>query len=116
VRDSDITQGHARALLGLSDQDSRLVACRRIIVEKLSVRQTEALVTTGIPTAARTRVRRDQAHAQAPRAPHIIELEQQLHERFGTTVSIRSRNGDRGQIIIDYNSQEEFNRVSSLIR
>ncbi|MDR3620248.1 MAG: ParB/RepB/Spo0J family partition protein [Paludisphaera borealis] len=116
VRDSEITQGHARALLGLPDAETQIVACRRVIAERLSVRQTEALVATGVPTPSRTRIRKDPAHANAVRAPHITELEQQLHQRFGTAVLIRSRTPEKGQIIIDYNTQEEFDRVSSLIR
>jgi ParB family chromosome partitioning protein len=116
VRDSEISQGHARALLGLSDPEGQRAACRRIITENLSVRQTEALVATGIPTPARTRIRRDQAHSTEPKSPHLVELEQTLHHRFGTPVLIRARTPERGQIIIDYNSQEEFQRVSTLIR
>ena len=116
VRDTEISQGHARALLGLPDHESQRAACRRVIAENLSVRQTEALVATGIPTPSRPRIRRDAAHAPEPRAPHVVELEQHLHQRFGTAVLIRVRTPDRGQIIIDYSSQEEFERVTSLIR
>lgn len=116
VRDSEITQGHARALLGLPDPESQRAACRRITTENLSVRQTEALVATGIPTPARPRVRRDQAHDPEPKLPHLVELEQHLHQRFGTPVLIRARTPERGQIVIDYNSQEDFDRVTSLIR
>ena len=116
VRDSEITPGHARALLGLPDADSQRAVCRQIINESLSVRQTEALVATGIPTPARPRIRRDQAHSAEPKAPHLVELEQHLHQRFGTPVLIRTRTAEKGQIIIDYNSQEEFDRVTSLIR
>jgi ParB family chromosome partitioning protein len=116
VRDGEISSGHARALLGLPSADIQREACRRIVSEKLSVRQTEALVATGVPTPPRTRIRRDAAHSPEPRAPHLVELEQQLHLRFGTNVSIRSRTPERGQFIIEYNSQEEFDRVSALIR
>src|SRR5262249_1563916 len=116
VRDGEISQGHARALLGLADPDSQRDACRRIIRENLSVRQTEALVATGIPTPSRPRIRRDPAHSPEPKAPHLVELEQTLHQRFGTSVLIRARTPERGQIIIDYNSQEELDRVSALIR
>lgn len=116
VRDGELTQGHARALLGLPDADSQRAACHRVIRENLSVRQTEALVATGVPTPARTRIRRDSAHSAEPKAPHLLELEQHLHQRFGTAVLIRSRSPERGQIIIDYNSQEEFQRVTALIR
>jgi ParB family chromosome partitioning protein len=116
VRDGEITQGHARALLGLPDPDTQRAACGRIIAENLSVRQTEALVATGIPTPARTRFRRDPAHLTDSRPPHLVELEQHLHERLGTSVLIRVKTASRGQIVIDYNSQEEFDRLTSLIR
>jgi ParB family chromosome partitioning protein len=116
VRDSEITQGHARALLGLADSDSQRAACRRIITENLSVRQTEAFVATGVPTPARPRIRRDPAHAQEPKSPHLVELQEHLHHRLGTSVLIRAKTPDRGQIIIDYNSREEFERVSALIQ
>jgi len=115
VRKNVITQGHARALLGLPDDESRLATLPRVVAEHLSVRQTEALVATGEPTVARTRVRKDPAHELNNRAPHILDLERQLHGRLGTTVVIRARNQDRGQIIIDYHSREEFDRLSAII-
>ncbi|KAJ3052685.1 hypothetical protein HK102_011846, partial [Quaeritorhiza haematococci] len=115
VRDNDITQGHARALLGLPDAETQVAALRRVIAERLSVRQTEALVATGVPTPAKTRVRKDAAHTVV-KAPHLVELEQHLLQRFGTPVVIRSRTAEKGQFVIDYNNQEEFDRVCSLIR
>jgi ParB family chromosome partitioning protein len=120
VRNKKISQGHARAILSLPDADSQLGACQRVIAESLSVRQTEALVATGEPTPARPRLRKDPSEpASTPsggKAPHVIELEQHLHSRFGTPVLIRLKGGERGQIVIDFSSQEEFERVTSLIR
>lgn len=110
-----ITQGHARALLGLPDPDARLAACRQVIAENLTVRQTEALVATGIPTPSRTRVRKDSGEAPI-KAPHFVELEEQLKVRFGTPVAVRPRSGERGQIVIEYNSLDEYERVVGLIR
>jgi ParB family chromosome partitioning protein len=120
VMTKKISQGHARALLGLPDHDSIRVCCQRVISENLSVRQTEALVATGEPTPAKTRIRKDDADpASTPgggKAPHVLELEQQLCGRFGTPVLIRVKARDRGQIVIDFNSQEEFDRVTAIIR
>jgi ParB family chromosome partitioning protein len=117
VLDRSITQGHARALLGLPDADAQIAACLRVIDENLSVRQTEALVATGVPTVTKTRFRKDPPEGAATsRAPHFLELEEHLKGRFGTPVSIRIRSRDRGQIVIDYNNQEEYDRVVSLIR
>ncbi len=120
VLSKKITQGHARALLGLPDHDSILGACQRVIADNLSVRQTEALVATGEPTPAKTRVRKDEADPGSTpgggKAPHVLELEEQLKGRFGTPVLIRVKARDRGQIVIDFNNQEEFERVTALIR
>jgi ParB family chromosome partitioning protein len=115
VLSKKISQGHARALLGLPDPDQMLGACRRVIADNLSVRQTEALVASGEPTPARTRVRKDSAE-EAVKAPHILEMEGHLRGRFGTPVLIRVKNHDKGQIVIDYNNQEEYDRVMSMIR
>ena len=115
VRRSEITQGHARALLGLPDAESQSAACKRIIDEHLSVRQTEALVNTGMPTPSRTRLRKDPPHDLVAKAPHFLELEQKFHRYLGTAVLIRPRNSDRGQIIIDYQTREELDRLAALL-
>ena len=106
VRAKQISQGHARAILGLSNPEEQIGACRRVISEGLSVRQTEALVATGIPTPSKTRIRKDPAHLPEAKAPHFVEFEQRLHERFGTPVLVRTRSQDRGQISSDFNSKD----------
>lgn len=117
VRDKKISQGHARALLGLPDADQQIGAYRRVIAESLSVRQTEALVASGEPTPARSRIRKDAGHGDvASKAPHLVEIEGHLRERFGTPVQIRTRSKERGHILIEYNNQEEFERITGLIR
>jgi ParB family chromosome partitioning protein len=112
VRSNQISQGHARALLGLEDAETRIVAYRRVVVEHLSVRQTEALVSTGVPTPRRPRIRKDPAHGPDARPPHVLDLELALHRHLGTTVTVRPRSPDRGQIVIDYHSREEFDRLA----
>ena len=111
-----ITAGHARALLGLPDAEARVLACRQIIADSLTVRQTEALVATGAPTPSKARFRKDAGQGAAVRAPHFVELEEHLKVRFGTPVAVRTRGKDRGQIVIEYNNQDEYDRVVGLIR
>jgi ParB family chromosome partitioning protein len=118
VRSKKITQGHARALLSLPDAESQWSACLRVIADGLSVRQTEALVASGEPTPGRRRVRKDASHPDGrdARAPHVLQLEAHLQSRFGTPVLIKVKGPERGQIIIDFNNQDEFDRVTNLIR
>lgn len=121
VRNKSISQGHARALLGISDPENQLGAFQRVISENLSVRQTEALVATGEPTPPRGRIRKDPGHGDgvpgaSNKAPHVLELETSLRERFGTPVLIRVKARERGQIVIDFNTQEELDRILGVIR
>ena len=114
VRVSEISQGHARALLGLPNAQSQLAACKVVITQHLSVRQTEALVVTGAATPSRPRIRKDAAHNHDARPPHVLHLEQLLVQSLGAPVLIRSKNRERGQIIIDYRSRDEFDRLAGL--
>ena len=120
VRSKKISQGHARALLGLDSPENMIGACQRIIAEGLTVRQTEALVATGEPTPARTRYRKDPAHTEAAagsnKAPHLVDLEGHLKQRFGTPVLVRVKGPERGQIVIDFNTREELDRITGMIR
>jgi ParB family chromosome partitioning protein len=113
VRSSAISQGHARALLALPDSETRFVAYQRITSENLSVRQTEALVATGRPSEARPRVRKDPAHAETPKPPHLVELERRFNDSLGVAVSIKPRSAERGQIVIEYRSPEDFDRLTA---
>jgi ParB family transcriptional regulator, chromosome partitioning protein len=115
VRSSAISQGHARALLSLPDAESRFLAYRKVTSEHLSVRQTEALVTVGQPTESRPRLRKDPAHSEAPKPPHLVELEKRFGELLGLTVAIRPKSADRGQIVIDYQSSEDLDHLTARI-
>jgi ParB family chromosome partitioning protein len=113
VQKNEISQGHARAILGIHSTESQVTAYRRVVTDHLTVRQTEALVTTGEPTPSRTRIRKDPAHLADPRAPHVISLEQHLRQSWGELVSIRAKAADRGQIVFEYGSREEFDRIAA---
>ncbi|QDV32689.1 ParB/RepB/Spo0J family partition protein [Tautonia plasticadhaerens] len=114
VVSEQISPGHARALLSIQDPSEQAEACRRVIGEKLSVRQTEALVKTGEPTPGRARIRVDQAHAARP--PHVSDLEDLLKTRFETNVLIKVKGEDKGQIVIDFATRDQFERISGMIR
>jgi ParB family chromosome partitioning protein len=116
VRSDRISQGHARALLGIADEANRMTAYRRVVSEKLSVRQTEALVSTAFPASAKSRVRKDPAHAADPRIPHLLEMEQTLGQHLGTSVQIKTKVAESGHIIIDFRSREELLRLTNLLR
>lgn len=110
VASGELSEGHARALLGLeSAPDAQLALADRILAEHLTVRDTEKLVRQGAEQR-----RAPDTPPPAPRDPYITKIEEHLQRYFGTRVSI-TRNGERGAIRIDFYDQEQFERILELL-
>lgn len=96
-----ITEGHARALLGLALQPEQVAALQIVVARDLSVRQTEQLVREWRVGDGPKR----REHAAPP--PIFRHLEDGFRRALGTKVELRrSRKG--GQIVIHYFSEEEL--------
>jgi ParB family chromosome partitioning protein len=102
LAEGHITEGHGRALLGSPPAVQRQLA-DAVQARGLSVRQTEELVR-------RLRDRPLPRPAAAPTDGQVQRLEEDLRRALGTKVVLsRSRKG--GRIVIEYYSDEEFNRL-----
>lgn len=100
-----ITEGHARALLAVTDASEIERILRRVVDDGLSVRRTESLVA-GLKDGRTTRVVR----GPRERRPELRSLEDQLRQSFGTKVSVLpGRN--RGRIVIEYYSQDDLSTL-----
>jgi ParB family transcriptional regulator, chromosome partitioning protein len=101
-----ITEGHARALLGLPSSVEQLAALQIVISRDLTVRQTERLVREWNSGS-----RRDDDSASRQPDPIIRDFEQRLQRSLGTRVELkRGRRG--GRLIIHYYSDDELNTLS----
>ncbi|HXF50171.1 MAG TPA: ParB/RepB/Spo0J family partition protein [Dehalococcoidia bacterium] len=102
----EITEGHARALLGIEDARARDAAWRRVVDEGLSVRETEALVRGEARRAAAEPAQR----APRAKAPEVAELERRLEAALGTRVTLSpGRRG--GRVVIHYYTAEQLDDV-----
>ena len=106
VADRTITEGHGRALGGLSVEHQERVL-GSVVDQELSVRQTEELVRRlREPRAERVGRTTDRTHLD----PDMERVEEGLRRALGTKVSLaRSRRG--GRIVIEYYSDEELGRL-----
>jgi ParB family chromosome partitioning protein len=106
VMAGELTEGHARALLGGSDATSIEQLAERVIRGGLSVRATEALV--------RERTRRRNAGAGEPadraKSASVRDLEQRLTRALGTKVEVRDR-GNKGEVAIAYADLDALDRL-----
>ena len=102
VLEGQIREGHARALLGLSDEQTMIEAMNLVINRGLSVRQTEELVRRlNTPTPE------PEPEDDLSSSPETRAIEDRLRERLGTKVTLyRTRKG--GRIVIHYFSEEEL--------
>ena len=106
VIDGSLSQGHARTLLGISDEKEQLDLAIRIINEGLNVRQTETLVSLRTNSKKATSKK-----AISPlMAKFYKEVENTLSSKLGTKVKIHE-GAKKGKIEIEYYSKDDLERI-----
>lgn len=118
LHEEKITGGHAKAMLPLEEVD-QLALCERIQAESLSVRKTEQAVRSILRGEAADTIPIESAKKQkaAPeRTSHVDSLEQQLRDMLGLKVQIKLKTAESGQVIIDFDSNADFDRITRFIR
>ena len=113
LTDDRISAGHARALLALGDQEAITSLSLRVAAEDLSVRETEEIVRRFIEAPAEAS-RKKQAPRSEPSDPNLAEVEEILSEQLATRVVIRMGRR-RGQVLIDFGSADDLDRIVSEI-
>ena len=104
-----ISAGHARALLGISDEALQETTAMKVFDEKLSVRETEKLVKNLVSPAKKVKTERNTAEDA------IYEsLEEKMKGIMGTKVSIQRKKNNKGKIEIEYYSRDELERIIDL--
>jgi ParB family chromosome partitioning protein len=112
VRVGQITAGHARALLAVSDTGRQVALCKEIIARGHSVRTTEALVKEQKPAAEDA----GEKPPAAEKTAHVTSLEEELRHKLATRVEIRLKAKDKGQIVLGFESNDDFERLVEMLR
>jgi len=111
VRDNKITMGHARALINLESPDFQIQLYHRIINEGLSVRSAEAFARE-----EQYPVRKEDKKSQGKDLPkQFLSFKNTLNSLLGTKVDLKRSENGKGSIIISFNSEDEFNRISEVL-
>lgn len=102
IRDKDITEGHARPLMMLSDrEEEQAVLFKEIYLKKLTVRESEEIAR---------RVAHDKVRKKVHEDPRLSNLEKELSNAFGTRVRIEKK-AVGGKITIDFFSDEDLSGI-----
>jgi ParB family chromosome partitioning protein len=112
IRHGQLSVGHAKVILSLSDEKQQKLAADRILKDGLNVRQAEVLV-------AKLQAREPQSGAKPGLTPltkdtHVTDLENRLRERLGTKVHLRYAQG-KGALEIAFFSDDELERVLEIL-
>ena len=102
-----ISMGHARTLITIENLESQLIIYKKIISNKLSVRQVESLVKK-INSVKKKITKKLKNNG-------LIKLESKLSSFFSTKIKIDSSNNEKGKIEIYFESIDDLNRIIELI-
>lgn len=104
-----ISMGHARALVAITDKKTQISFASRVVSEGWSVRKVEAAAGLLKSSGVAGTPRQERSPKQRPQ---VAEMEQRLREHLGTRVAIREgRKQHSGRITIEYYSLDDFDRI-----
>jgi ParB family chromosome partitioning protein len=111
--DESISAGHARALINLPGEDLQLYALERILADNLSVRKveylTKKLISEGIPSKKSFTIKPKKTVNS-----NLNDVEDKLRKIFGTKVQCKQNKNGGGEIIIEFFSNDELERLFEL--
>ena len=106
----DLDMGHARALLAV-DGANQVTIATQVIAKRLSVRDTEKLVTRLVQEFSLSPSAKDKTKSR-----DVLRLEEELSDAVATKVAIKSRGKTGGQLIIDYANYDQLDGLIARLK
>jgi ParB family transcriptional regulator, chromosome partitioning protein len=118
VRVGQLSAGHAKILKGVPDRERQASLAKEIVARGLSVHAAEAYIKQaqtpkleGVPEPS----------GAEPRTPpektaHVQGVENELRQKLGMRVEIKVKGKDKGQIVLGFESNDDFERVLEVLR
>jgi ParB family chromosome partitioning protein len=116
VRLGQLTEAHAKLLKGVKSKEKQVAHFKQIVALGLSVKATETLLREQKDGAAQAK-RSDskdsgsRSSSDDGKTAHVRSLEDELRQKLATAVEIRVLGKDKGQIIIHFETNDDFERI-----
>ena len=107
---TEISAGHGRALLALNTKSAMLKLWKKILNNKLSVRQTEELSKKSTNSVKIKKIKKISFTSQ------IDSIEKEMISLLGTKVSVRHKKNGSGSLLIKYYSNDDLERLLELLK
>ena len=120
ILESKITEGHARAILSLEDENQREEFAKEIIENGYSVRECEKIVkerknNNSVQDNQEAENNNESIKKEKKKDPNIRQLENDLEKIFSTKVNVLDKNGKEGKIVIEYYSSDDLSRIMDML-
>lgn len=112
----ELTNGHGRALLGITEGDAQWDLAVKIAEGGLSVRETENLVKAVTEVDTVKKEKKKDTVEKEEKDQMISFFEEKMKEILGSKVSIKNNKKNKGKIEIEYYSMDELERLIDLIQ
>ena len=110
IRDGFISMGHGRALINIKSASDQLGIYEKILLDKLSVRQTEELVK-------RLKIDKKIPNELKKQLPNYIKNSlSDINSYLGHKVNVTVNGKGKGKISIPFHSKEDFERIKNLLQ
>jgi ParB family chromosome partitioning protein len=109
VRKEQVSSGHARALVAIEDKALQMEIFRKVIARDLSVRDVERMVKT----KGSRRTHKAYLMTSATKSS-VASVEEKLRKLLGTKVHLKVLQRGKGEIIIEYYSSDDLDRLIDL--
>ncbi len=119
IRLNQITEAHAKLLKGVKNKERQVTLFKQIVAMGLSVKATEALIRD---QKANDEEIEPAEGGDAPpsggvqKSAHIKGIENELRQRLATRVEIRLRDANKGQFVLRFENNEDFERLLEVLR
>lgn len=115
VRNMDISMGHARALVSAGDEATQLTLFQRVVSEKLSVRDIEAIIRGEEVESPASKEKSSAKKAPIAISNNEYVFKEFLSDQLATKVDIKKSENGSGRIIVNFSSEVDLTRIMELL-
>jgi ParB family chromosome partitioning protein len=116
VQEGQLMHGHARALLGLSNERAMSELAREVMTQGLSVREVERRVRASAEKASPPERGRRGDPASSPfKTAEVRRIEDHLRRHLQTDVKVELRDRNKGEIRIAFYNADDFDRLLDVL-
>lgn len=124
LRMGQISEAHAKLLKGIKAQDKQIATYKQIVAMGLSVKATEAMIreqrdgggAKASEGSSRSSGGSSGGSSTVEKTAHVKSIEDELRQRLATGFAIRLSAKDKGEFVIDFASNDDFERILEQLR